>query len=83
MLTRELHLGPPADDEQMLDILATKLPFIEKVQAMKGFRNILVHKYGSVDDAKVYAFLSEHLSDFSEFITIIHAFLDKIKNCKK
>jgi uncharacterized protein YutE (UPF0331/DUF86 family) len=83
MLTSELHLGPPADDEQMLDNLVVKLPFIEKVKAMKGFRNILVHKYGSVDDEKVYSFLSENLGDFSEFITIIHEFLDEIKKRKK
>ena len=34
---------------------------------MKGFRNILVHKYGVVDDELVFEMLKEKLSDFDMF----------------
>ena len=34
---------------------------------MKGFRNILVHKYGVVDDELVFEMLKEKLSDFDIF----------------
>jgi uncharacterized protein YutE (UPF0331/DUF86 family) len=36
----------------MLDLLSGKLETIENAKAMKGFRNILVHKYGEVDDTE-------------------------------
>jgi len=35
---------------------------------MKGLRNILVHRYGSVDDEIVYNSLSAELNDFHDFI---------------
>jgi uncharacterized protein YutE (UPF0331/DUF86 family) len=34
---------------------------------MKGFRNILVHEYGHVDDMIVYEILQNNLNDFEEF----------------
>ena len=34
---------------------------------MKGFRNILVHKYGIVDNELVFEFLSNELDDFEKF----------------
>ena len=34
---------------------------------MKGFRNILVHRYGHVDDEIVYRILLTGLSDFYDF----------------
>ena len=42
---------------------------------MKGFRNILVHKYGVVDDELVFEMLSEKLGDFE---LIIKEILKKI-----
>ncbi|MEX2681942.1 MAG: DUF86 domain-containing protein [Candidatus Sigynarchaeota archaeon] len=83
MLTSELRIGPPADDEHMLDLLAAKLPVVEKVKGMKGFRNILVHKYGVIDDIKVYSFLEENMGDFAEFLQSIRDFLDSHKKRKK
>ncbi|MDO8562188.1 MAG: DUF86 domain-containing protein [bacterium] len=35
----------------------------ERFQNMYGFRNRLVHAYGTLDDAKVADYLSRHLSD--------------------
>ncbi len=46
-------------------ILSDKL--ISKVRGMKGFRNILVHKYGEIDDHRAYASLKEELKDFGLF----------------
>ncbi len=82
MLTSELRIGPPADDEQMLDLLAAKLPVVEKVKGMKGFRNILVHKYGLIDDKKVYSFLEENMEDFAEFLQSVRDFLGSNKKRK-
>jgi len=37
------------------------------IKNMRGFRNILVHKYGTVDDELVFEMLSERLDDFEKF----------------
>ena len=42
---------------------------------MKGFRNILVHKYGIVDDELAFEMLSEKLEDFEKFKDEILRFL--------
>jgi len=34
---------------------------------MKGFRNILVHRYGDIDDRIVYEMATERLGDFEAF----------------
>ena len=35
---------------------------------MKRFRNVLVHKYGEINDLMVYQNASENLGDFDQFI---------------
>nr|MDO8084899.1 DUF86 domain-containing protein [Candidatus Sigynarchaeum springense] len=67
----------------MLDLLAAKLPVVEKVKGMKGFRNILVHKYGLIDDKEVYVFLEENMGDFAEFLQSVRDFLGSNKKRKK
>ena len=44
----------------------------EKLGSMKGFRNIMVHRYGKIDDNLAFNILSEHLDDFYEFIPLIN-----------
>jgi uncharacterized protein YutE (UPF0331/DUF86 family) len=39
----------------------------EKLREMRGFRNILVHRYGTVDDELVYDLLENNLTDFQDF----------------
>ncbi len=51
--------------------------FGEKIKDMKGFRNILVHRYGRVDDTLVYNTLTTHLGDFGGFETAIRTYLHK------
>ena len=38
-----------------------------KLINMKGLRNILVHRYGEVEDEIVFENLSENLGDFEKF----------------
>ena len=44
---------------------------------MKGFRNILVHRYGKINDETSFHILQEHMDDFYQFIDIIEQFLKK------
>ncbi len=48
-----------------------------KLKVMKGFRNIMVHRYGDIDDRLAFKTLKNHLEDFQDFIDQIEDFLKK------
>lgn len=64
----ELRLGLPSEEDDIFEKLeqakiissATK----ETLKRMKGFRNILVHEYGRIDDRLVYDVLKNNIEDF-------------------
>lgn len=62
------------------EILPRKV--ILKAEEMKGLRNVLVHKYGEIDDARVYAFLTEQLDDFHFILDAFEHYLKKNKTPK-
>jgi len=43
----------------------------ERLAAMARFRNLLVHRYADVDDARVHRHLREGLPDFGEFASAV------------
>jgi uncharacterized protein YutE (UPF0331/DUF86 family) len=45
----------------------------ERLGDMVGFRNLLVHGYGKVDDFKAYRYLKEEIDDFYEFMERIES----------
>lgn len=65
------QLGLPADEASIFDMLVNKTilskEIAENLKDMKGFRNILIHRYGNVDDELVYNYLTTCLNDFDEF----------------
>jgi uncharacterized protein YutE (UPF0331/DUF86 family) len=75
IIVSEKKLGTPVDEEDIIEKLvkAKIIPksLSEKIREMKGTRNILVHKYGYVDDKTIYEILEDNLKDFEEFIDII------------
>lgn len=78
IIVSNLKLGTPSDEDILFEKLSKK-NIISKNMAnilkdMKGFRNILVHKYGEVDDEKVFEYLEE-LEDFDKFKEEILNFL--------
>ena len=75
MIVSEKKLGAPVDEEDIIEKLV-KAKIIpkslgEKIREMRGTRNILVHKYGYVDDKTIYEILEDNLKDFEEFIDVI------------
>ena len=66
-----LRLGLPAVEEDLFEKLAQAGMIShllrETLRRMKGFRNILVHDYGEVDDRIVYEVLQNRLDDFEVF----------------
>ena len=55
----------------------------KKLRTMKGFRNLLVHRYGEVDNDIAYDDIKNGLKDFEKFIIEIEKFLTKNKSGKK
>lgn len=83
ILNADLSLGVPADDDDIIEklevnkVLSEEL--IKKIRNMKGFRNILVHRYGRVQDELAFDILHNNLSDFHIFKKEILKILKKKK----
>ncbi len=81
IISSDLHLSVPESEESFVEnlvkngILTQNLA--EKTRRMKGFRNIIVHRYGRIDDLLAHKILTEHMDDIYEFIESIERFLDK------
>lgn len=79
ILNTDLHLGVPGTDENILDNLVQHGVLVpetrQNLKAMKGFRNIVVHRYGAIDDALAFSILKEHIDDFALFRQEIEHFL--------
>lgn len=79
IINTDLELGIPSDDKDIIEnlvrneILSEEMG--EKLKAMKGFRNIVVHRYGRIDDRIAFEILKENLP-FYAFIRKIEEFLE-------
>jgi len=71
ILVSGLKLGLPFDEEDIFIKLENKKLISKEtskmLREMKGFRNILVHNYGDVDDELVFKMISKKLGDFDKF----------------
>lgn len=66
-----LRLGLPGEEDDLLEKLErakiVSPPVGAMLRAMKGFRNILVHEYGGIDNAIVYKAATTQVQDFEAF----------------
>lgn len=71
LIVTGLRLGLPAEEDDLFEKLEQSRIISparkEGLKRMKGFRNILVHEYGRVDNLMVYEILQERLNDFETF----------------
>lgn len=83
MIVSQKKLGLPQSEDDLIDTAIKKrvlsLKLVERIRQMKGFRNILVHRYGDLDDQRAYIFLTENRTDFALFEAEIKKFLRKEK----
>jgi len=81
IINSDLELGIPSSEEEIAEnlvkngILSTDLG--ERVKRMKGFRNILVHRYGRIDDEVAFETIKEGINDFRTFMENIEQLLHK------
>jgi uncharacterized protein YutE (UPF0331/DUF86 family) len=80
IINSDLELGIPRDDVDIIENLVKSEILSEemkgKLKAMRGFRNIVVHRYGGVDDKIAFEIVIENLPDFYVFIKRINDFLE-------
>lgn len=66
-----LRLGLPAEDDDLIEKLEQagliSAEMAKALRTMKGFRNILVHEYGRLDNAIVFSVATRRLQDFDTF----------------
>lgn len=71
----------PASFRDLFYILRTNNVIPEEhlltFQRMASFRNMLVHRYESIDDELVFGIFSKHLGDFDLFIGLVSDWLKK------
>jgi len=79
IINTDLLLGMPESEDEIFSILEKKKVIqtdsLASLKELKGFRNILVHKYGEVDDEKAFVNIKEGLKDFDKFIEEIRKFV--------
>jgi uncharacterized protein YutE (UPF0331/DUF86 family) len=79
MLVSFQKLGIPQSEDNLIEFLekgkVISPSLGKRLTQIKGFRNIIVHRYGVVDDTKTYLFLTEELGDFDFFAKEVRKFL--------
>ena len=84
MLVQGLRLGLPAEEDDVFEKLAQhgvlSQKMVETLRRMKGFRNILVHEYGRVDDRIVFDVAVNRLGDFEDFKREVLEALKKLQS---
>ncbi|MGB9756592.1 MAG: type VII toxin-antitoxin system HepT family RNase toxin [Candidatus Bathyarchaeales archaeon] len=80
LIVKGLRLGLPTEEEDVFEKLRRKeiisKQMERKLKAMRGLRNILVHRYGGVDDKLVFENLKK-INDFKDFRKEISQLLKK------
>ena len=81
VINTDLKLGVPESDENILDNLIRNNIISDELgcslKSMKGFRNILVHRYGRINDEMAFSIVKENLHDFYRFIEVIENFIEQ------
>lgn len=79
VLVTGLRLGLPADEDDLFGKLTdagiVSPDMRDTLREMKGFRNILVHEYATIDDRLVYEAVRTRMNDFRTFADEIRAYL--------
>lgn len=79
MIISAEKMGLPQNEETIFDILKQQhvinTSLSVKLKKMKGFRNLLIHRYENIKDNLVYEFISNQLTDFYEFEKTINLYL--------
>jgi len=83
MINSDLKLGMPSNEDDVIKNLVKNKIISKEIEEtiieMKGFRNILVQRYGEINDRQAFENISKNLGDFDKFKEEILRFLEKQK----
>ena len=83
VINSDISKEMPSDEDSIIDSLRRNKVLSDKItkvlHEMIGFRNILVHKYGDIDDKKAYKEIKDGIKDFELVIEEVEGFLMKLK----
>ena len=81
MIYSSLNLGVPSSLDDIFEGLRVHKVFSKEiiglVLEMKGLRNILIHRYGKIDDSSVYVLITGGLDDLEKVACSIEKFVRK------
>jgi uncharacterized protein YutE (UPF0331/DUF86 family) len=70
----------PEDNQDVFRVLAEErvvpADLLSTLLEMARFRNLIVHDYARIDDARVYGILKKRLGDFDAFAKAVRAYLE-------
>ncbi len=86
MINSDFQLGIPNGINEVIDQLVEQ-EFLSSeiaglIKAIKGFRNVLVHRYGVLDEELTFETIKDRLDDFEKIEKEILALLKKYKDKK-
>jgi len=83
IINSDLDLGTPETEDSIIKHLEANKIFnkriIDLIKDMKGFKNVLVHKYGEINDEEAFENIKEGLKDFELFIKEVEKLLKNAK----
>lgn len=82
IINSDMKFSSPGEEDDIINNLVKNniLPHSigNKIKELKGFRNIIVHRYGRIDDRLSFELINENLGDFDKIIGSIKKI---IENC--
>jgi uncharacterized protein YutE (UPF0331/DUF86 family) len=83
MIISSEKMGLPQNEETIFDLLKQQQVISStlslKLKKMKGFRNLLIHRYEHIKDDLAYEFIKNQIEDFYEFEKTIKSYLSSNK----
>lgn len=71
----------PEDNKDVFQVLSAEGIIPSEVLSalidMARFRNLIVHDYARIDDARVYSILKKHLTDFDAFARAVVGYIER------
>ncbi|KCZ71007.1 hypothetical protein ANME2D_03036 [Candidatus Methanoperedens nitroreducens] len=87
LIISEEGFGIPADSKDTVKKLAEHGVISKylgsRLEELVGFRNLLVHLYGKVDDSRAYNYLHADSKDFYEFLEAVENYITSKSKSKK
>jgi len=87
IINSDLKLGIPSNRDDIIlalldnNILSKKIT--KKIKELKGFRNFLVHRYGTIDDEVAFKYIRNGFPDFKLFKEEILKYLRSLSEDEK